>query len=824
MKPATRFWPLLIICALTLVIGCGSDDDDDGGPTDPPTPPGQPIDEALEGYWDANENLTGQLLSLNDIFAQIEAGLDGSKAMSDAEITGLVDQYVAACNTAAQRFDQLIALEDAIQPYGAPGKNMFTDAVKGVVKGVYNTGKNAVVSSGQMVRTGWRVLSGSHSLRQALSAPDSGIPIVSNFAQRLQEHNAARDGHIIAAIESGDSQEGYVPLGDLPGATAAEKANYYRNLPDDDPLKKQIRGDVHLWSVEERTQTVTTLKNAAKDGIKTYAGAVSGSDALADVGEQLLSPDQDPQDTGTIQPAIADVDSQGDVNAAKTMIISKRDQPADEPKIVILEGVDPEFEAPVPAGDYDVIVIAEDYIRAAEVGLEMAASTVTDFVLEMYRFAENSVIIEQVTATPTTATVGEAVACEVTAVSTVGNALTFEWSVAGGEATAGSTTGTTFTFTPQAEVDYQVTVIATDATTGISRDATAVVEATAVAVQVTGVELSSEQINDDDWNPGEQVGLTLTVANSGDQAASGTLRLLGNGGVIVNGGGTPVTVPAGGSEDVTFSAALPVNWSQAEARLTSEFETAEVIIAQDIILDVAFYVEIDAISSPVDDRVLTITGTVANPSLTTARMAVGGDINQVFDLNLSNGRFSQQIAVEASASPVTHDVLVVAESGSWHEEDTTTFTSQVAPAGFRVTLTWNTSGTDVDLWVTDPDGAVCKWSNPTTASGLSLDFDDTDGYGPENITCQTPPPGPYLVQVHYYSDHDSEVAIPSSCTVVIRLNEGTPEETVSTYYGDLGDSGDMWTVTTITLGDKGRFAIDDQDAMSWIDPASQPAK
>jgi uncharacterized protein YfaP (DUF2135 family) len=205
-------------------------------------------------------------------------------------------------------------------------------------------------------------------------------------------------------------------------------------------------------------------------------------------------------------------------------------------------------------------------------------------------------------------------------------------------------------------------------------------------------------------------------------------------------------------------------------------------------------------------------------------MAVGGDINQVFDLNLSNGRFAQQIAVEASASELSHEVLVVAESGSWHEEDTTTFTSQVAPAGFRVTLTCNTSGTDVDLWVTDPDGETCKWNHRTPASGLSLDFDDTNGYGPENITCQTPPAGPYLVQVHYYSDHDSEVAIPSACTVVIRLNEGTPEETVSTYYGDLGDSGDMWTVTTITLGDKGRFTVDDQDAMSWVDPASQPAK
>jgi uncharacterized protein YfaP (DUF2135 family) len=821
MNSSRRILIVSLALLVALAAGCGGGDDD--GPTTPP-PPSIGIDDAVEGYWDANEGVATQLLALADIVDQIEAGLTGDKAASDAEITALVDRYVAGCDAAAARFDELIALEDAIQPHGSAGKGMFTDTVKGVVKGIYNTGKKAVVSSGQMLRTGWRVLSGSHSLREALSATDSGIPIVSDFAQRLQQHNAARDARILEAIENGNDQMGYVPLDQLPGADAAEKANAYRNLPDDHPLKKQIRGDVHLWDDGEKAETVRTLKKSAQDGLKTYAGATSGSDALGEIGEQLLSPDQDPADQGTIQPSIQDADSEQGVAETKTMIINKRDQPEDQPRIVMLQGVDADFEAEVPAGHYDVVVIAEDYIRSAEVDVELAAGVITDFLLEMYRYAENSIIIESMGHSPVPGAVGAPVRCDAVVVSTLGNSLSFEWSATGGGVTAESASGADYAFTPLEEGEYTVTVTVTDEATGFSRSQSLGVHVAPVNVQVTSVEIAAEQIDDGEWNPGEQVDLLLTIGNTGDEAVTGTLALEGLGGAVVVSGAASVAVDPGGNQDLTATVRLPVDWSQPAATVRSALTTGDVVIEQDIVLDVAFYVEIDPIASPVDARVLTITGLVANPSLQTARLAIGGDIDQVFDLNLSNGRFAQQVAVEASSSEVSHEVLLVADSGSWHEEDTTTFTSEVPPAGFRVTLSWNTNDTDVDLWVTDPSGETCKWNHPSTASGLALDFDDTDGYGPENITAGEPPAGAYLVQVHYYSDHDGDVAIPSSCSVVIRLNEGTEDEVVHNYYGTLGDTGDMWTVTTITLGESGLVQLADADAISRIDPSLRTRK
>ena len=110
-------------------------------------------------------------------------------------------------------------------------------------------------------------------------------------------------------------------------------------------------------------------------------------------------------------------------------------------------------------------------------------------------------------------------------------------------------------------------------------------------------------------------------------------------------------------------------------------------------------------------------------------------------------------------------------------------------------LFWDTNGTDVDLWVTDPDGEKCYFANQTTASGLELDVDDVTGYGPENITGESDlPAGEYLVQVHYYSDHGTGLA--TEATVMLTMHEGTDQASVVTDSQTIGD-GDVWTVATV---------------------------
>jgi|GEM_PF-2497095 len=69
----------------------------------------------------------------------------------------------------------------------------------------------------------------------------------------------------------------------------------------------------------------------------------------------------------------------------------------------------------------------------------------------------------------------------------------------------------------------------------------------------------------------------------------------------------------------------------------------------------------------------------------------------------------------------------------------------------QVTLTWDNTS-DVDLWVTDPNGESVGFRNKTVRSGGHLDVDDTDGYGPENIFWPRgkAPAGEYKVYVHHY--------------------------------------------------------------------------
>jgi len=805
---------------LVVVIGCGGGGDDS---IVTPPPPDNDIQDSINDYWPATGDMQTSFTELNSLLDQIEAAFN-AKTIDESVITNLVDSYVAQTEVVAAKMDVLIALEDDIHAYGSPEKGMFTNAVSAVAKGLYNTVAKAVISSGQMVRTSWRVLSGSYTLREALRAPDSGIPIVSDMAKRLQEHNATRDQAIIDAIQRGDDEEGFVPISQLPGNTPQEKADYYRNLPDDDPLKKDTRGNVHLWDEQEKTETVKTLKKAASDQIKNYTNAVSGSGALVEIGDQTLSTGQSSQDKGTVHTTVKDADTSGNLTAHKTVLIQKKNQPQDDQRIVVLDGVDPDTSIPLASGVYDVVVIAEGYVRSVRESLDVTAGQVQTMLHQMYNYAANSLILESVEAAPETGTIDEPVHVTAIAASMLGSDLSFTWTVTGGDTSAENDSGPTLDFTPTQVGTYTATVEVKD-TLGNTRTGSVDIEVTGAAVEIIDWDITSEQFGDDHVNPGEQVGVSITLFNLGTEDITGAVSLQGHDHIVATLNTGVLNLPVDGQTVLTGSFTLPADFGLEEGVVTLETTVGDVIISQDLVFDVAFGIQIDAISSPVTDRVLTVSGRVSNPSLTTAALVVNGDINQVFTMNLNNGVFSQDIALEATDGQETSTVVVSADAGSRHAEASTSFSTDIAPAALRVTLTWNTSGTDVDLWVTDPDGEACGWTNTVTASGLTLDFDDTDGYGPENITTTSAMAGTYSIRVHYFDDNDDEGANPSGCTVVVRLNEGTPEETVTTYSGAVYETGDNWSVATITIDGSGKaLAHDGPQELGYVDTASMPLK
>ena len=68
----------------------------------------------------------------------------------------------------------------------------------------------------------------------------------------------------------------------------------------------------------------------------------------------------------------------------------------------------------------------------------------------------------------------------------------------------------------------------------------------------------------------------------------------------------------------------------------------------------------------------------------------------------------------------------------------------------QVSLSWDNTA-DVDIWVTDTSGTKIYFANPSSATGGSLDRDDVNGYGPENIFWENAPDGSYLVEVNHYA-------------------------------------------------------------------------
>lgn len=114
----------------------------------------------------------------------------------------------------------------------------------------------------------------------------------------------------------------------------------------------------------------------------------------------------------------------------------------------------------------------------------------------------------------------------------------------------------------------------------------------------------------------------------------------------------------------------------------------------------------------------------------------------------------------------------------WYQNASTlvrNFKGMLAPATFRSTLTWNQVG-DVDLYVTEPGGLTSWYGGKTTSNGMTLDFDNTSGFGPENITLSlgegdTLLPGNYGVRVHYYRGTG-----PVSGKVEVLTYEGEPTQ------------------------------------------------
>jgi hypothetical protein len=181
------------------------------------------------------------------------------------------------------------------------------------------------------------------------------------------------------------------------------------------------------------------------------------------------------------------------------------------------------------------------------------------------------------------------------------------------------------------------------------------------------------------------------------------------------------------------------------------------------------------------------------------------------------GKYTFQLTVwddlgEASCQPALATVVVVPCCGGFHIEllwDTPgdpDQTDEGAEAGSDLDVHllhpyaqgWDADGDGIpDGWFDEPWD--CFWFNPAPEWGSidpdaddnpSLDRDDTDGMGPENINLDDPEPVTYRVGVHYWSDHGYG---PSSATVRVYYWGNMVFE----WAGVVLVGSDLWEVCTI---------------------------
>ena len=96
----------------------------------------------------------------------------------------------------------------------------------------------------------------------------------------------------------------------------------------------------------------------------------------------------------------------------------------------------------------------------------------------------------------------------------------------------------------------------------------------------------------------------------------------------------------------------------------------------------------------------------------------------------------------------------------------------------RVTITWNTNNTDMDLWVKDPAGDVCYYARPHIPSGGVLLDDITTGFGPERFLDSEASEGEYQILVHYYGNNGNQLIAETYVNVTVSTHLGTPDQTV----------------------------------------------
>lgn len=110
------------------------------------------------------------------------------------------------------------------------------------------------------------------------------------------------------------------------------------------------------------------------------------------------------------------------------------------------------------------------------------------------------------------------------------------------------------------------------------------------------------------------------------------------------------------------------------------------------------------------------------------------------------------------------------------------------PLALRVVMAWDSDDTDIDLWVTDPNGERASYANRLTFQGGAMSPDATGGYGPEEYALKVAKPGFYRIEAQFYGERQQVLSAGTTVMVRVTTGFGTPQ------------ARDEWTSVRLTHG------------------------
>ncbi len=169
-------------------------------------------------------------------------------------------------------------------------------------------------------------------------------------------------------------------------------------------------------------------------------------------------------------------------------------------------------------------------------------------------------------------------------------------------------------------------------------------------------------------------------------------------------------------------------------------------------------------------------------------------------LPIKGGAFSATFALGRGQNAI--EVIAFAEDGvAEPARDRLTLYAKIPKVDLQVLLFWDTDKTDVDLYITEPDGTEVNYTKKVSEnSGGRLDRDDTDGYGPEIYSLGSAPSGTYQIAAHYFGDRGGGQ---TTATVMVVAREGTDDERRWRFEVPLTRTGEKAVLARIDLAPPG---------------------